>query len=92
MKKNKMTTAQVLTEATGKLSDEISKLTEQRDQSLSIFRSTAENLTSINARLTGTINKMDEMVEFINTQRDAASKVISDNSQVVARIYEIIGK
>lgn len=42
MKKNKMTTAQVLTEATGKLSDEISKLTEQRDQSLSIFRSTAE--------------------------------------------------
>lgn len=87
-----MTTAQVMTEAATKLSDEIALLTEERDQSLSIFRQTAQNLEIINTELTGTINKMDEMVAFINTQRDTANKVISDNTHVMERIYDIIGK
>lgn len=90
--KKKLTTAQVMTEATSKLSADITQLTAKRDQSLSIFRQTAENLEAINTELTGTINKMDEMVAFIGTQRDAANKVISDNTHVMERIYDIIGK
>lgn len=88
----KKTTAQVMTEATSKLSTEITQLTAKRDQSLSIFRQTAQNLEAINTELKGTINKMDEMVEFISTQRDTANKVISDNTHVMERIYDIIGK
>lgn len=87
-----MTTAQVMTEAATKLSDEIVLLTEERDQSLSIFRQTAQNLEVINAELTGTINKMDEMMKFIATQKEVASKVISDNNHVTEKIYDIIGK
>lgn len=90
--KKKLTTAQVMTEATSKLSAEITQLTAKRDQSLSIFRQTAQNLEAINSDLTDTINKMDEMVAFISTQRDAANKVISDNTHVMDRIYDIIGK
>lgn len=92
MKKNKMTTAQVLTEATDKLASEITSLTAKRDQSLSIFRQTAQNLDAINTELTGTINKMDEMMAFIADRKEAASKVIADNNQVTAKIYDIIGK
>lgn len=90
--KKKMTTAQVMTEATSKLSAEITQLTAKRDQSLSIFRQTAQNLEAINTELSGTINKMDEMVAFINTQRNAAKKVIADNNHVTEKIYDIIGK
>ena len=90
--KKKMTTAQVLTEATEKLSGDISQLTAKRDQSLSIFRQTAQNLEVINSELTGTINKMDEMMQFIATQKEAASKVIADNNHVTEKIYDIIGK
>lgn len=90
--KSKMTTAQAMTEATKKLSGDITQLTAKRDQSLSIFRQTAQDLETINTELTDNISKMDEMVAFINTQRDAASKVISDNTHVMERIYDIIGK
>ena len=90
--KKKLTTAQVMTEATSKLSAEITQLTAKRDQSLSIFRQTAQDLETINTELTDNISKMDEMVAFINTQRDEASKVISDNTHVMERIYDIIGK
>jgi hypothetical protein len=90
--KKKLTTAQVMTEATSKLSAEITQLTAKRDQSLSIFRQTAQDLETINTELTDNISKMDEMVAFINTQRDAANKVISDNTHVMERIYDIIGK
>ena len=91
MKKN-MTTAQVLTTATDKLAGDISQLTAKRDQSLSIFRQTAQNLEAINTELVGTINKMDEMMQFIATQKEAASKVIADNNHVTEKIYDIIGK
>jgi phage-related minor tail protein len=91
MKKN-MTTAQVLTTATDKLAGDISQLTAKRDQSLSIFRQTAQNLEAINAELAGTINKMDDMMQFIATQKEAAGKVIADNNHVTEKIYDIIGR
>lgn len=90
--KKKMTTAQVMTEAATKLSDEIALLTEERDLSLSIFRQTAQKLEAINTELTGTIVKMDEMMQFIVTQKETASKVIADNNHVTEKIYDIIGK
>ena len=87
-----MTTAQVMTEATEKLSGDIIHLNAKLDQSLSIFRQTAQNLEAINSELTGTINKMDEMMQFIASQKEAANKVIADNNHVTEKIYDIIGK
>ena len=91
MKVSKMTTAQAISEATARLSGDISSLTAKRDQSVSIFRQTAQNLEAINTELAGSISKMDEMMAFIATQKEAAAKVIADNKHVTEKIYDIIG-
>ena len=91
MKTAKMTMDQVFTEASGKLSTEIGNLNARRNQSLNIFRKTAQDLEGINAELTTAIGQMDDLVAVIEANKNVANKTIADNSRVIAHIYDIIG-
>jgi predicted transglutaminase-like cysteine proteinase len=92
MKTAKMSVEQVLTQATDKLVSEITNLSDERDQSLSIFRQTAQQLAGINTKLNTDIERMTELEQFIGTQKAAAGQIVSDNQHVIDKIYEIIGK
>jgi predicted transglutaminase-like cysteine proteinase len=92
MKTAKMSVEQVLTQATDKLVSEITNLSDERDQSLSIFRQTAQKLAGINTKLNTDIERMTELEQFIGTQKAAAGQIVSDNQHVIDKIYEIIGK
>lgn len=92
MKTAKMSVEQVLTQATDKLVSEITNLSDERDQSLSIFRQTAQKLAGINTKLNTDIERMTELEQFIGAQKAAAGQIVSDNQHVIDKIYEIIGK
>lgn len=92
MKTVKMSVEQALTQATDKLVSEITNLSDERDQSLSIFRQTAQKLAGINTKLNTDIERMTELEQFIGTQKAAAGQIVSDNQHVIDKIYEIIGK
>lgn len=76
----------------GKISDDILSLSNQRDNAVSTFRRTAENLAKVNERLNERITSLNSLAEFVQEQKDSAQRMVADNDAVKDRILEIIGE
>ena len=78
--------------AVDKISDDINHLSTRKECAISVFRSTANQLASINSEMEEKMSELDTLADFIQHQKDIASKVVSDNENVRAKILEIIGE
>lgn len=78
--------------AVDKISDDINHLSTRKEHAISVFRSTANQLASINSEMEEKTSELDTLADFIQHQKDIASKVVSDNENVRAKILEIIGE
>ena len=84
-------TSQLVAKATTKLSGDMTNLSARRDNALSSFRATLEEMKAINAETQKVVTELDALQAFISSQKDSAMKLISDNEHVSAKITEIIG-
>lgn len=78
--------------AVDKISGDIGRLSEQREDAVSAFRDTANRLEAINTEMNDKIRDLDALASFIAEKRDFASSVAADNERVRARILDIIGE
>ena len=88
----KYTTEAAIKLATNQLTNDINGLSTQRDNALSMFRQTAVQLNSINDGLRTKLGNLSELEDFIQSQKNCANKMISDNEAVRQHILEIIGE
>lgn len=92
MSKKNVTTEQIVETAMAKISDNITTLGVRRDNALSVFRQTANDLGVINSNLSQNIQEMNRLAQFVNAGIDSATQMVADNEAVRARILEIIGE
>ena len=78
--------------AVDKISDDINHISTRKEYAISVFRSTVNQLVSINSEMEEKMSELDTLSDFIQHQKDIASKVVSDNENVRAKILEIIGE
>ena len=78
--------------AVDKISDDINHISTRKEHAISVFRSTVNQLVSINSEMEEKMSELDTLSDFIQHQKDIASKVVSDNENVRAKILEIIGE
>lgn len=84
-------TQQLVAKATTKLSGDMINLSARRDNALSSFRATLEEMKAVNEETQKVVSELDALQVFISNQKDFAMKLISDNEHVSAKITEIIG-
>lgn len=84
-------TSQLVAKATTRLSGDMTNLSASRDNALSSFRATLEEMKAINEETQKVVTELDALQAFISTKKDSALKLISDNEHVSAKITEIIG-
>ena len=84
-------TQQLVAKATTKLSGDMINLSARRDNALSSFRATLEEMKAVNEETQKIVSEFDALQIFISNQKDFAMKLISDNEHVSAKITEIIG-
>ena len=84
-------TQQLVAKATTKLSGDMINLSARRDNALSSFRATLEEMKTVNEETQKVVSELDALQVFILNQKDFAMKLISDNEHVSAKITEIIG-
>ena len=75
----KYTTESAIKLATTQLTNDITGLSAQRDSALSTFRQTAVQQNNINDGLRIKLGNLSELESFIQSQKDCADKMISDN-------------
>lgn len=92
MRTKKLSTEQILNIATMKLTEDITDLSDRRDNAVGVFRKTLNELDSVNAGLKSSIEKFDNLSKFIVEQRAVAEAKVSDNEKIRAKIVEIIGE
>ena len=86
------TTEQIMKSAMTRVEKEIHSYNDQKDIALSVFRSTAARLESINEGLQKSVHNLDEMIKFATEQKASVEKNISDNTKVRDKIISIIGE
>ena len=87
----KIDTEQAVNLAVGKVTDDIGLLSSRRDCALSVFRSTANELQSVNEGLAQKLSTLNALQDFISGQSDQIKTMMGDNAAVRNRIMEIIG-
>lgn len=75
-----------------KLVNDINCLQNDREDALSSFRMTANNLADINVHLNEKIQFFDGIVEQIAAQSKMAKQMVADNEAVRGKILDIIGE
>ena len=77
--------------AIAKSQEKFAVLKNQRDNALSVFRSAADQLATVNDQLAIEVNEACEMMDFYAAQKEAATAAIADNKAVIDHILNIIG-
>lgn len=91
-KKSHKSTEKITITAMEQLVNDINCLQNDREDALSSFRMTANNLADINIHLNQKIQFFDGVVEQIATQSQMAKQMVSDNEAVRNQILDIIGE
>ena len=86
------TTKVMISQMTARLAGDIKNLSDRRENAVSTFRRTANDLDVINASLRQNIAEFDDLMKFISDQRGSAEQMVSDNERVKGKILEIIGE
>ena len=91
-KKPHESTENITITAMEKLVNDINCLQNDREDALSSFRMTANNLADINVHLNQKIQFFDDIVEQIAAQSKMAKQMVADNEAVRGKILDIIGE
>ena len=87
----KKTTDEMIEEAITNLSEEVSILNDRKTRALSIFSTTATRLQDVNTELEENVSKLENLMKFAMSQRNAAQTIIDENNETRNRIMAIIG-
>lgn len=68
------------------------ELTGRKDNAISVFRRTAEELQFVNQGLSETAKVAEEVITFFATHKENTEKAIADNAAIAQRILDIIGE
>ena len=88
----KLNTEKVVGYTTKRLVNDITELSNKKENALSSFRETAMELGKINESLEDKMTELDELAIFIHTQKAITGKMMEDNKAVRQRILDIIGE
>lgn len=91
-KKPYKSTENITITAMERLINDINCLQNDREDALSSFRMTANNLADINIHLNQKIQFFDGIVEQIAAQSKMAKQMVADNEAVREKILDIIGE
>lgn len=91
-KKVHKSTEKITITAMEQLVNDINCLQNDREDALSSFRMTANNLADINMHLNQKIQFFDGIVEQITAQSQMAKQMVADNDAVRNKILDIIGE
>lgn len=91
-KKPHKSTENITITAMERLVNDINCLQNDREDALSSFRMTANNLADINIHLNQKIQFFDGIVEQIAAQSKMAKQMVADNEAVRGKILDIIGE
>lgn len=83
---------QIVSKATERLASDVSKLAEQKDAALNIFRGTINKTDTVNAELAASIEHFDSLARFASNQKEIAEKQLNENLNIRSKIVEIIGE
>lgn len=90
--KKTLTTDQAIALATQSLANDIVGLSEQKEDAISVFRATANQLAAINSTLQIKVGNLNDIAKFIDEQSALANQMIGDNDKVRSKILDIIGE
>ena len=91
-KKKYLTSTDETTLAINRLADDILVNTQRRENALSSFRRTANELADINEQLTTRKAFYETLTATLTDQKSQTDKMIADNEAVRKKILEIIGE
>ena len=91
-KKKYLTSTDETTLAINRLADDILVNTQRRENALSSFRRTANELADINEQLTTRKTFYETLTAALTDQKSQTDKMIADNEAVRKKILEIIGE
>lgn len=92
MKKNKKMTGKALNAVTSRLATDIAVLAQQKNDALSVFRNTANQLEQINDELGESLENLSTLAAFIAEKKTDTELMMADNNAVRSKIIEIIGE
>lgn len=78
--------------AINRLADDIVLLTGRREDAISSFRQTANELASVNEQLDARNSFYESVINTIMDQKKQAEQMKADNTHVRSKILEIIGE
>lgn len=90
--KRNATTQQVLENAMLRVGHDAEVIANVKKNALSIFSVTMNNLERVNEECKQTIDQMDQLIAFANSQKQDAERTMTDNNAVMGKIREIIGE
>lgn len=86
-----VTSSGLATQLQNALETNAERLDARKDQALSSFRSTVQNLRAINQSLQQDVALAEQMIETCTKRRAEAEQQIKDNEAVCSHILQIIG-
>lgn len=86
------TTEQVIASAKDKILADIDEYASQKESALSVFRSTANKLETVNKGLSKSVIDLAKLINFAEEHKTNVEKIIADNEAVRGKILDIIGK
>lgn len=89
---NTITSSNLATQLQTSLNDNASKFQARKEQALSTFRLTVQNLLTINEGLRSDVALADEMIAACTSRKVEAELAIKDNELICKHILDIIGK
>lgn len=87
-----ITSSNLATQLQTSLNNNASKLQVRKEQALSTFRSTVQNLLTINEGLRADVTLADEMIAACTSRKAEAELAIKDNELICKHILDIIGE
>lgn len=90
-KKSSMTSEDTTSIAVGRLADDIVCLQVDKENAISSFRRTANELADINKHLGAKIQFFDSIIAMLSEQSKTAKQMVEDNLAVRDKILDIIG-
>lgn len=91
MKNKTVDTEKVVSTATARLSAEVETMRSRSECAMNVFRSTVENLETINKQLQASADRARQFAQKATENAEEAERRIQQNNSVCQKIYEIIG-
>lgn len=92
IKKKQISTEQIISNTTERMSSDVARLEQQRDTALNIFRGTINKIDNVNTELEQSVARFNSLIDFATHKRAEAQKQLDENMKIRQKIVEIIGE